>query len=138
MSKLPIVILKFSGRSLNTINDWNNITAQIRLHLGKGHIPLVVCSALDKVTDRLEALIEVAQLGCDETNRQAVKAQIDSLRCQHYDLAQALTAGQVPTAWPSYFEALQRLLLGISLTGEATNRLKAQITRYTFLKLPSF
>ena len=127
MSKLPIVILKFSGRSLNTINDWNNITAQIRLHLGKGHIPLVVCSALDKVTDRLEALIEVAQLGCDETNRQAVKAQIDSLRCQHYDLAQALTAGQVPTAWPSYFEALQRLLLGISLTGEATNRLKAQI-----------
>ncbi len=54
------VILKFGGTSVATGPRWQNILAQARARADEGLRPVIVCSAITKMTDMLEKLVNEA------------------------------------------------------------------------------
>jgi diaminopimelate decarboxylase/aspartate kinase len=59
------VILKFGGTSVATAPRWKNILAQAQARATEGLRPVVVCSAITKMTDTLEKLVNEAVTGTD-------------------------------------------------------------------------
>ncbi|MGM9998373.1 MAG: bifunctional aspartate kinase/diaminopimelate decarboxylase [Candidatus Bruticola sp.] len=128
---MPIFnIFKFSGRTVNTLEDWQNIENQIEGCLQSQKIPVAVFSALQGVTDIIEDLIDCA---CRKNNlpdsfsEERLHRGIASFKERHYNLARLLTGTPGPKSWENIFQEFDRLLLGISLTQEAAPRLRARI-----------
>lgn len=118
---LPWIVMKFGGTSVASPATWHSIAAQIRLRLQDGFRPLIVCSALSGVTDRLEGLIALAL-------QDKHAAKLAELR----DLHQALIVGlglklNAAELLEQEFATLERLLAGLALTNEPTPRLRARI-----------
>lgn len=116
----PFVVLKFGGTSVSTADRWETIAKVVRGHLARGRRPLLVCSALSQVSNRLEALLAAAEAG-EETS-----GTLDALFRVHARLASALGVDCEQRLGPRFAE-LGRLLRGASLTGEATPRLRARV-----------
>ncbi len=77
------VILKFGGSSVSAAGNWPTIATQVRACLADGRRPLVVLSALENVSNLLEAVAAAATL--DERRR-----LLNSVVEQHYALAAQL------------------------------------------------
>ncbi len=60
MSSQPWVVLKFGGNSVADLQCWQTIAAITQQHLDKQLRPLIVCSALGGITNKLENLIDAA------------------------------------------------------------------------------
>jgi diaminopimelate decarboxylase/aspartate kinase len=121
----PTIVLKFGGTSVASPERWETIARVTREHLDDGRRPLLVCSALGGVTDRIEELIETAAAGDDPA------PVLSALREQHADLAEALgvmddSGTDESATWETHFDTLQRLAQGLSLTRHAPPALRAQ------------
>jgi bifunctional diaminopimelate decarboxylase / aspartate kinase len=113
------VVLKFGGTSVATAERWAVIAAQVKGRLAEGWRPLVVCSALAGVSNRLEDMLGLAVAG----RHQEALAEI---RERHLQLGEALglPAGDVLRA---DLEELSRLALGAALLGDAGAPLRARV-----------
>jgi len=115
----PVVVMKFGGTSVSSLNNWQNIAAIIRRRLDSGEAPVIVHSALSKVTDTLEALLA----GALEGRHVAVLAQ---LRKRHLDLCAELCI-PVPAGVERHLADLEKLAGGVALVGEVSDRVRARV-----------
>lgn len=116
----PWVVLKFGGTSVSSSECWETIAKVLRDRVESGLRPLVVCSALSQVSNQLEQAVLEALTG------EEPKARLEALRQQHHALASELGC-TFPAEAEQDLDELTERLSGISLTREASPRLKAEI-----------
>jgi aspartate kinase len=121
MSKL--VVMKFGGTSVEDAVAINRTAQIVRGRLAKGLTPIVVVSAMAKVTDQLLATANAAGRG-DRTGALAITAR---LRNRHLETASALVSGDCKTGichWiETEFAGLDEILRGLAAVGELTPRI---------------
>ncbi len=115
----PWVVLKFGGTSVSSRETWETIAEQTRLRLSEGLRPLLVLSALSGISDMLERLSQEALEG-----RHA--ATHERLVLRHRELAASLCV-PVEGLLDGDLAKLDRIVTGISLIGEVSPRLKAEL-----------
>lgn len=113
------VVLKFGGTSVKSLADWRVISKRISEVKAEGKRVFVVHSAVAKISDLLDALVRSAVAGDGE-------ADLDAIKTRHLELAAELGV-EGETLLAPYFDELTRLRAGLSLTGDASPRLKARI-----------
>jgi diaminopimelate decarboxylase/aspartate kinase len=114
------VILKFGGTSVSTPGRWRTILAQARARIdGEGLWPVVVCSAVSKVTDLLGRLV-------DEAARGQHAELLGQLRQRHAELARGLGVDLEEAAGAELAE-LERLAVGAGLLLDAGPRVRAKV-----------
>ncbi|MDP2339703.1 MAG: bifunctional aspartate kinase/diaminopimelate decarboxylase [Deltaproteobacteria bacterium] len=115
------VILKFGGTSVATAARWKNILAQAQARAAEGLRPVIVCSAITKMTDTLEKLVNEAVTGTD-----AWKPVMQALRSRHKALADELGV-DVDVVVGADLSEIERLATGASLLRERSPRLMARV-----------
>jgi diaminopimelate decarboxylase/aspartate kinase len=118
----PWVVLKFGGTSVSSPERWATIAALAEERLAEGLRPLVVCSALSRVTSELERMLGLAVRGEHEEALQAITAR-------HLELGAGLGV-DAEALLRDDLDELTRLALAASLLGEAGPRLKARIMAF--------
>ena len=116
------VVLKFGGTSVSTPERWQTIARLVERRIGEGLRPLVVCSALSGVSNRLEEVLELAVEGRHEEGLAAIRAR-------HLELGAALGV-DAAALLRSDFEELSRLTLAASLLREAGPALEARVMAF--------
>src|SRR5699024_7259984 len=106
---------KFGGTSVSSKERWQTVAEVLIDCIAAGARPFVVCSALSGGSNLLEELARRAP----QDDHQEVLAEI---KRQHRALANALEV-DAQRVLGAYFEALERLALGASLTRELSPRL---------------
>lgn len=117
----PWIVIKFGGTSVSALPCWENIAAIINERVVEGLRPVIVCSAPSGVSNQLESLIAQAEQGDFEQPLAEIEAEYQAL-------ATALDI-DFKLLQP-HFENLSRLIKGISLLGEASARIQAQVMAY--------
>ncbi|WP_412754834.1 bifunctional aspartate kinase/diaminopimelate decarboxylase [Legionella donaldsonii] len=112
------VVTKFGGTSVSSLQTWENIAAITKQHIANGVQPVIVCSALTQISNKLEQAINAALLN----QHQTIEAEI---RQGHMELAQALQVS--PELITTELEQLHQWLTGIALLKEAPAKTRAQI-----------
>ena len=56
------IITKFGGTSVSSRETWNNILTITQQHIQSGVQPVIVCSALTQISNKLEKAIDAALL----------------------------------------------------------------------------
>ncbi len=110
------VVLKFGGTSVATKERWETIRDAAQSVVDSGARPVLVCSAVAKVTNALEALLTGTLQG-DYT------APLEEIRSIHRNLAADLGVEVAE----SLLDELEKLALGASLVREVTPRLRARV-----------
>lgn len=128
MSKLSrLVVMKFGGTSVEDAAAIHRTAAIVRGRLDKGLRPIVVVSAMAKVTDLLLAASNAAARG-DRSGALAITAR---LRNRHLETATALvspeTLAQLSKGVESEFCGLDEVLRGLAAVGELTPRINDMI-----------
>jgi diaminopimelate decarboxylase/aspartate kinase len=120
----PFVVLKFGGTSVSSVTNWNNIATVLRARLKDGLKPMIVHSALSGITDRLEQLLALADVGGNSKGDwQSAMEQIEQ---RHRQLAKDM--GVTPSAeLEDQFQRLRQIASGIALVGEVSERLRARV-----------
>lgn len=113
------IVLKFGGTSVKSLENWQVISKRIKDLHQDGRRVFIVHSALAKISDALEALIEHALAGDSDP----ILADIKAI---HIGLATDMGLDGETLLAP-FFEELERLGAGLALTGDASARLKARI-----------
>jgi len=117
-----IVLMKFGGTSVEDAAAMRRTAAIVRGRVEKGLQPIVVVSAMAKVTDQLLAAAAAAGI-CDKAGALALSAR---LRSRHLETAAALLTTPALSTLQSViqheFDALDDLLRGIIAVGELTPR----------------
>ncbi len=114
------VVMKFGGTS---VEDSTAIERAAQIVCGRlPQDPVVVVSAMAKVTDQLVAMARAAGAGDRETALQLSRA----VRERHYNAASELLGtavfGQIHSELEADFDALDELLRGVAAVGELTPR----------------
>jgi len=112
------IITKFGGTSVSTRETWNNIAAITKKHLNSGVQPIIVCSALTQISNKLEKTVEAALL--DEHH-----SIFTEIRDGHLTLAEQLDVS--PELIAEELHQLQQWLTGIALLQQAPAKTHAQI-----------
>jgi len=115
----PWVVLKFGGTSVSSAESWAMIASLVRNRLADGLKPVVVHSALQGVSNGLEAVLQEAVSG-DPAE------QLAAIRQQHFDLANALNIDGNKLL-DDYFQALAQLVAGVRLIREVSVRVRVRI-----------
>lgn len=115
---MPFVVLKFGGTSVSSLERWSTVAAEVRARRQEGLLPVVVCSALSGVTNALEAMLVAAAAGDPRPSLAALGDRHRSF-CRELDVDPAVVDDDL--------EELERLALGVSLTGEVTPRVRARV-----------
>ena len=115
------VILKFGGTSVATAARWQNILTQARARAAEGLRPVIVCSAVTKMTDTLERLVSEAVAGTDSW-----QPVMQALRDRHRQLAEELGV-DVDGVVGADLSEIERLATGASLLRERSPRLLARV-----------
>ena len=122
MSRPQIVVMKFGGTSVEDGTAMLRTAAIVAGRKQRGLQPVVVVSAMAKVTDQLIAAAAAA--GRDD--REGAVAIATKLRERHLATAAELTSGEPLLALTEHlkndFDALTDLLRGIAAVGELTPR----------------
>jgi len=125
MSKL--VVMKFGGTSVEDAVAINRTAQIVRGRLAKRVTPIVVVSAMAKVTDQLLAAANAAGRG-DRAGALAISAR---LRNRHLETASALVSGDCKVGvckWiDAEFDSLDEVLRGLSAIGELTPRISDMV-----------
>lgn len=112
------IITKFGGTSVSTRINWNHIAAITQAHIQSGAQPIIVCSALTQISNKLEKAIEAALL--DEHH-----GLLTDIRNSHLDLAEALEVD--PALITNDLHQLNLWLTGIALLKQAPSKTQAEI-----------
>lgn len=130
MSKLPVsplVVMKFGGTSVEDATAINRTASIVKGRCDKGRTPIVVVSAMAKVTDQLLAAAAAAGAG-DRAGALAITAQ---LHRRHMETAAALipadSLGELSQWMEAEFSGLDEVLRGLSAVGELTPRISDMI-----------
>jgi aspartate kinase len=125
-----IVVMKFGGTSVEDSTAMLRTAAIVAGRLRKGLKPIVVVSAMSKVTDTLLAAAAAAGRNARE---EALKLS-DGLRTRHLKTASELTSGDRLTSLQLNihhdFDSLDDLLRGISAVGELTPRTSDHVVSF--------
>src|SRR6185369_9342257 len=100
----PWVVLKFGGTSVSSLANWKNIASVVRKRSASGAPVLVVHSAVTKMTDALEKLLETAL-------QQKHEEQLAVIEKRHRDLCAELSIGVGPEL-QKYFTELKQIASG--------------------------
>ena len=123
-----MIVMKFGGTSVEDAAAIDRAAKIIRSRLSQK--PVVVVSALAKVTDALLAMARAAGAGDRDTALDLCR----QLRERHYNVAgELLGTGvftQFHTELESHFDALDELLRGVSAVGELTARTTDNIASF--------
>jgi bifunctional diaminopimelate decarboxylase / aspartate kinase len=115
---LPFVVLKFGGTSVATAARWATIHAEAVRVCQAGGLPIVVCSAITKISDQLERLANGALQG-------EFAGVLAEIAVRHQQLATAL---EVPfDTIEAELKELERLALGVSLLRDVAPQVRARI-----------
>lgn len=112
------LITKFGGTSVSSLQTWENIVKITRQHISEGVQPVIVCSAMTQISNKLEQVIEAALL--DE--HQSI---YDDIVQSHSELAAAL--GVKFDLINNELVQLQNWLTGVTLLREAPAKTRAQV-----------
>jgi diaminopimelate decarboxylase/aspartate kinase len=112
------IVTKFGGTSVSTRANWNNIATVTKKHLSSGKQPIIVCSALTQISNKLEKAIEAALI--DE--HQSIYHDIEQ---SHFSLAKDLEVSAELVTGELY--QLKQWLTGIALLKQAPAKTHAQI-----------
>jgi bifunctional diaminopimelate decarboxylase / aspartate kinase len=113
------VVLKFGGTSVATAERWRTIAGLVERRIAEGLRPLVVCSALAGVSNRLESMLELAVAGGHEE-------ALEEIRRRHLELGGELGLPAADLLAPE-LEELSRLALAAALLRDAGPPLKARV-----------
>jgi aspartate kinase len=122
-----LVVMKFGGTSVEDAAAINRTAEIVRGRRDKGLMPIVVVSAMAKVTDQLLAAAAAAARG-DRVGALAITAR---LRNRHLETAAALVAqetmGELGKWIDTEFCGLDEILRGLAVVGELTPRISDMI-----------
>jgi aspartate kinase len=125
-----LVVMKFGGTSLEDAKAILRTTEIVRVRRERGLWPVVVVSAMAKVTDQLLAAGLAAGRG-DKTGALAIAAR---LRNRHIETTSDLLCGElfteVEAAIRRGFDLLDDLLRGIAAVGELTPRTSDNVVSF--------
>lgn len=110
------VVLKFGGTSVATRERWETIRDAAKAVVDSGARPVLVCSAVAKVTNALEALLKGTLEG-------DYAAPLEEIRSIHRTLGESLGVD----VEEGLLDELEKLALGASLVREVTPRLRARV-----------
>jgi aspartate kinase len=123
-----MLVMKFGGTSVQDAKAIDRVAGIVKGRLPQQ--PVVVVSAMAKVTDQLLATARAAGAG----DRDSALKLSRALRERHYNVAGELLGTGVFTQFHSElesdFDALDELLLGISAVGELTPRTTDHVASY--------
>ncbi len=114
-----LVVMKFGGTSVASADHWQKIASLLQNRLASGLRPVVVHSAIGKVTRDLQQILATAVVS-DPAE------QLEALRLQHYELAEALRLDG-PALLDDPLQEIERLVSGIRLVREVSPRIHAQL-----------
>jgi aspartate kinase len=127
---MRLVVMKFGGTSVEDATAIDRTAKIVAGRLERGQQPIVVVSAMAKVTDQLLSVANAAARG-DRAGALAISAR---LRCRHRDTASALLpndkAGEYHTWMDVRFDALDEVLRGLAAVGELTPRITDLVASY--------
>jgi aspartate kinase len=125
---MSVVVMKFGGTSVEDATAINRTASIVAGRVAAGKRPVVVVSAMAKVTDQLLACGAAASRG-DRTGALAISSR---LRSRHRDTAAALIkdCGALQTAIEREFDALDEILRGLAAILELTPRISDLIVSY--------
>ena len=112
------IVLKFGGTSVATPREWLAIATIVRERLDEGFRPVLVCSALASVSDKLEQLLHDAPAGNHAPLLEAITEQ-------HRTLASELDVSFDELS--EHLDELGKLAQGIALTREVSPRIHAKV-----------
>ncbi len=122
-----LVVMKFGGTSVEDAVAINRTAQIVSGRLAKGLTPIVVVSAMAKVTDQLLAAANAAGRG-DRAGSLAITAR---LRNRHLETAGALVSGDCTGELCQWLEgefgALDEVLRGLAAIGELTPRISDMV-----------
>jgi len=113
------VVMKFGGSSVSSAENWQTIANLLKHRLEEGLQPLVVHSALQGVSDALEAVLTAAVNGDPS-------GVLEEIRAQHYALAEALGLDG-PSMLDDTLHELDQLVAGVRLVREVSARVRVRI-----------
>ncbi len=113
------VVIKFGGTSVSTRECWEVIRRVALAHLEHARRPLVVCSALSGISDLLERILQRAP------HNEHAPLMEEVLR-RHQELASTMNL-DANSVLAGEFDLLRRLTMGISLVGETSPRMHAEV-----------
>lgn len=127
---MKIVVMKFGGTSVESAASIGRTAEIIEGRRARGLTPVIVVSAMAKVTDQLLTAAAAAERG-DRTGALAISSR---LRNRHLDAVSALLSG-TPVgniqAWmEEQFQALDDLLRGLAAVQELTPRTMDLVASY--------
>ncbi|MEL7186204.1 MAG: bifunctional aspartate kinase/diaminopimelate decarboxylase [Pseudomonadota bacterium] len=113
------VVMKFGGSSVSSAENWATITELLQARLDQGLRPVVVHSALEGVSDALDAILATA-INDDPGELLA------AVRAQHYDLAKSLDVDGKELLEELLHE-LEQLVAGVRLIREVSVRVRVRV-----------
>lgn len=123
------IVTKFGGTSVSTRGNWNYITAITKKHLHSGIQPVIVCSALTQISNKLEKAIEAALIN----EHQSI---FNDIKNAHLTLAEQLEVNLQLIA--EDLNQLNQWLTGIALLKQAPAKTHAQILSMGELMMTRF
>ena len=128
---MSLVVMKFGGTSVEDPAAISRTAAIVAGRVAMGKQPVVVVSAMAKVTDQLLRAAAAASMG-DRTGALAISSR---LRCRHRDTACALIKNTAEAATltrtiDEKFDALDEVLRGLAAILELTPRISDLIVSY--------
>src|SRR5580698_6866239 len=125
---MSLVVMKFGGTSVEDATAIARTAGIVAGRVAAGKRPVVVVSAMSKVTDQLLACAAAASRG-DRTGTMALSQR---LRCRHRDTAAALLKDAVALhiSLEQHFDALDEILRGLAAILELTPRISDLIVSY--------
>ncbi len=115
------VVLKYGGTSVASRARWEKIAERVAACIEEGLRPVVVCSAVSGISDRLDALPAAALKGEAEAPLAAI---LERHRRHAADL------GVDPGLVADDLDRLSRLVKGIELVGETSPRVHARVMAF--------
>lgn len=112
------IVTKFGGTSVSTRNTWDNIASITQKHMSSGAQPVIVCSALTQISNKLEKAIDAALIN----EHQSI---LTDIRKGHLHLAEQLEVN--PELIAQDLHQLEQWLTGIALLKQAPAKTHAQI-----------
>jgi len=129
-ARAKLVVMKFGGTSVEDAKAILRTAEIVRGRRERGLQPVVVVSAMARVTDQLLAAAAAAGRG-DKTGALAIAAR---LRNRHLETAADLLCGEhfaeIEKAIRARFDSLDDLLRGIAAVGELTPRTNDKVVSY--------
>ncbi len=127
---MNLVVMKFGGTSVEDATAIARTAGIVAGRVNDGKQPVVVVSAMAKVTDQLLSAAIAAGLG-DRTEALAISAR---LRARHHETVTQLVSGDALTeityAIDADFDALEEVLRGLAAVGELTPRTTDMVASY--------